>query len=526
LTVKGKLAEDEVQRIALEVAYALKASHTMKIIHRDIKPANILLEWKALDIEKIKKKGMELTAKDVPDLRGARVRLTDFGIAQPIKESLSRSSLSLGDTSGTLTYMSPEQVKGKGIDHSCDLYALGVTMYELLRGQPPFSGDALVYQILNEVPEEIPGLSPHLQLIILKLLEKDKAKRIQTAEILIRELKGPGADIASQAQSPVPTQIRDLTGAWEQAGKKQALEIFEKIKTWFSRIHLQPVFEKARSLKRRNKTALALVVFFLLLLLILQTALHESGTIKGWTLHTNSRLWQGFKSDSHTDSITGMEFILVKGGCFPRGDIFNAGNADETPARAICLKAFYLGKYEVTQDQWLKIMGRNPSWFLSGGAYPVERVSWEDVQGFLARLNQLSGKTYRLPTEAEWEFAARSKGSSELYAGTSNGAEIGEVAWYAENSNRVTHPVGQKRPNLLGFYDLSGNVWEWVADWYQEDYYRQSPKYNPAGPARGDYRVLRGGSVEFAPWYLRTTVRGRDVPGRRYGNIGFRLAMD
>lgn len=227
----------------------------------------------------------------------------------------------------------------------------------------------------------------------------------------------------------------------------------------------------------------------------------------------------------YRDPATGMEFVLVKGGCFEMGDTFGDGESDEKPVHEACVSDFYLGKYEVTQGQWKKVVGSNPSKFKDSDDHPVEWVSWNDVQGFIRKLNQMSGKSYRLPTEAEWEFAARSGGKRERWAGTSNEWELEDFAWFAKNSGSRTHPVSQKKPNGLGFYDMSGNVWEWVADWYDQGYYRDSPKNNAQGPGSGRYKGLRGGSWGSDPRYLRAAIRLWDGPSGRDSYSGFRLGL-
>ena len=225
------------------------------------------------------------------------------------------------------------------------------------------------------------------------------------------------------------------------------------------------------------------------------------------------------------DSVAGMEFIFVKGDCFDMGDTFGDGGTDEKPVHQVCVNDFFLGVYEVTQAQWERVMGNNPSYFKKGGNYPVEQVSWNDVQDFIGRLNRQNGKRYRLPTEAEWEYAARSGGKREWYAGTSRENELKDYAWYTGNSGGSTHPVGQKKPNGLGLFDMSGNVWEWCADWYDSNYYGNSPKNNPTGPNSGQYHMLRGGSWFSVPWNLRTAYRLGFAPSARYDDSGFRLGV-
>ena len=220
------------------------------------------------------------------------------------------------------------------------------------------------------------------------------------------------------------------------------------------------------------------------------------------------------------ESLTGMQFVWVPGGCFQMGS--NEGDDDEKPVHEVCVDGFWIGKYEVTQDQWKRIMGNNPSHFKKGDDYPVEQVSWEDVQEFIKVLNRKTHLQFRLPTEAEWEYAARSGGKQERYAG---GNDVDHVAWYDGNSSDHTHRVGTKAPNGLGIYDMSGNVWEWCQDWYGEDYYGRSPRQNPQGPSSGSHRVNRGGSWNSIPWFVRASYRYRYRPGNRDCDLGFRLAF-
>ena len=228
--------------------------------------------------------------------------------------------------------------------------------------------------------------------------------------------------------------------------------------------------------------------------------------------------------DTFKDTVTGMEFILVKGGCFLMGDQFGDGESHERPVHEVCLDSYYMGKYEVTQSQWLKIMKNNPSYFKKcGEACPVEGVTWTDVQAFLAELNSMSGLTYRLPTEAEWEYVARDRGKQEKWAGTSSEDKLGDYAWYDVNSGDKAHPVGQKKPNALGFYDMTGNAWEWTQDRYGENYYQTSPKDNPQGPEAGNTRVLRGGSWMDRAKDCRVTQRYAYPSERAFRSIGFRL---
>lgn len=257
---------------------------------------------------------------------------------------------------------------------------------------------------------------------------------------------------------------------------------------------------------------------------------------------------------SFTNSF-GMVFVKVPAGSFtmgsrtasvncPADDPFTARNEyedcrkqaqssappeNETPARTVTISNdFWIGQFEVTQAQWYAVMGNNPAEFKSDKVgedsrnFPVENVSWNDAQQFISRLEQRDGKKYRLPTEAEWEYACKSGGKDQNYCGGNN---LSAVAWYGDNSGNRTHRVGTKQPNGLGIYDMSGNVWEWVSDWYGGNYYAQGlgTAIDPEGPARGEIRVSRGGSCCFNADHARAAFRDYYSPGNRNCNIGFRL---
>lgn len=225
-----------------------------------------------------------------------------------------------------------------------------------------------------------------------------------------------------------------------------------------------------------------------------------------------------------TDVVTGMQLVFVKGGCYQMGSTEITG---AKPVHKVCVNDFYIGKYEVTQSQWKKVMGSNPSRFKECGPdCPVEEVTWDDAQDFAKKLNNLSGKQYRLPTEAEWEYAARSGGKNEKWAGTSDESSLTRYAWYDKNSESSTHKVGLKKPNGLGVYDMNGNVWEWCQDWFNEDYYHDSPKDNPLGSSNGEQRVVRGGGVKN-PFLAEVAVRSKMKPDFKEGrgSVGFRLAL-
>lgn len=213
-------------------------------------------------------------------------------------------------------------------------------------------------------------------------------------------------------------------------------------------------------------------------------------------------------ADPAVDKRMTGEFVAIPAGEFEMGG--------SNKHRVTISKAFGMGKYEVTQGQWASVMGSNPSKFKGDENLPVERVSWEDVQEFISKLNSRSSKyTYRLPTEAEWEYACRA-GTTGDYAGN-----LDSMGWYASNSGDKTHAVGQKQPNAWGLYDMHGNVWEWCSDWYGD--YPSGTVTDPSGASSGSLRVHRGGSCYSSAEFCRSALRNGHAPDYRYGNVGFRL---
>jgi len=278
---------------------------------------------------------------------------------------------------------------------------------------------------------------------------------------------------------------------------------------------------------------------------------------------------QASPEGTYQDPVTGMEFVLVKGGCFPMGDAFGDGDADEKPVHRVCVGDFYMGKFEVTLGQFRQFVqetgyrteaergdgsyyftgtewkkGQDINWknpgFAQTDRHPVVCVSYNDAMAFAEWLSRKSGRTIRLPTEAEWEYAARSGGKKYKYSwgNGSPSANIGDLSakkqfpkwpvpiWEGYDDGYVyTAPVGTYQPNELGLYDMTGNVWEWCADWYGEKYYSESPQENPQGPTSGQYRVLRGGSWGGVPRGVRAALLGRSDPSDRVVLDGFRLVL-
>lgn len=242
----------------------------------------------------------------------------------------------------------------------------------------------------------------------------------------------------------------------------------------------------------------------------------------------------GFDGEAQTFTVNGVSFTMmpVEGGSFTMGGTSEqTGHWDrELPTHRVTLSSYMIGETEVTQELWQAVMGYKPTsggdqWSSSyglGAQYPAYYISWNDVQEFIKKLNNITGETFRMPTEAEWEYAARggNKSKGYLYSGSNT---IGDVAWYTSNSGRKTHPVKTKSPNELGLYDMSGNVCEWCSDWYGS--YSSSAQTDPTGPSSGSGPVSRGGGWLDSATCCRVAFRDYYTPSSRYDGLGFRLAL-
>ena len=230
-----------------------------------------------------------------------------------------------------------------------------------------------------------------------------------------------------------------------------------------------------------------------------------------------------FSQTIETDTaFTEPKMIFVEGGHFTMGS--ETGERNEKPAHIVTLHSFSIGEYEVTQSLWQSVMGNNPSFFPCSDC-PVEEVTPEEVETFLAKLNQRTGKHYRLPTEAEWEYASLGGNKSKgfRYSGSDSLLEVG---WVAPNAENKTHPVGKKKPNELGLYDMSGNVWELCADWWDPGFYKNSEKENPQNKKKNSFRVVRGGSWRSEEYRCYSKARNRNIFDHHKQNGGFRLTLD
>ncbi len=223
-----------------------------------------------------------------------------------------------------------------------------------------------------------------------------------------------------------------------------------------------------------------------------------------------------------------FRMMLVPGGTFTMGctrpNAVKHTYEASYPTHSVTVDTFYMSQFEVTQKLWMAVMDTNPSLWRGNDSLPVEQVSYNDAQIFIARLSQITGYRFRMPTEAEWEYAARGGRRSHGYVYPGADGAPGGVAWYGMNSNNHTHPVGRKKPNELGIYDMAGNVWEWCSDWYSN--YTAEAQTNPRGPKHGENRILRGGCMTSPSWGCAVHDRSWYLPDYGYGFNGLRLVLD
>ena len=265
------------------------------------------------------------------------------------------------------------------------------------------------------------------------------------------------------------------------------------------------------------------------LIFLFAMAVLAGGVLSAQTADAECRdmLEAATNAEIETFTVNGVVFKMVKveGGTFQMGGASEQGSDAydrEYPIHSVTLSDYYIGQTQVTQELWEAVMGSNPSYFKGNNQCPVENVSWNDSQEFIEKLNRLTGKNFRLPTEAEWEYAARGGNKSKGYK--YSGSNVADaVAWYDKNSGSKTHPVAQKQANELGLYDMSGNVWEWCQDWYDD--YTSHSQSNPKEANIGSNRVLRGGSWYSFARIVRVSFRIHYSPDCRFNDYGLRLAL-
>ena len=480
---RGRLGEAEAIDIIEQVGKALAYVHSCGINHLDIKPANIMMNRAT-----------------------GRAVLIDFGVAKQYDATTGEATTTtpVGRTPG---YAPLEQYSLGGVSHftpQSDIYALGATLYKLVTGDTPPEATAMPKDAVLPYPDDISEPVRKAITAAMQLHKEDRPARVEDFLQLLHSQRKP---IPKPIPRPIPRPkpIDDKTDIEETPEQPR-----RKWLPWVVGAAVAAVaFVAVMLLQRGDKPQPAIGVPNVITAVASDNVAFDSARVEPERSQYN---------------LPEIAMVYVSGGTFTMGATSEQGSGawyDEKPAHSVTLSGYYIGKYEVTQELWEAVMGSNPSRF-KGGNLPVECVSWDDVQEFLRKLNAMTGKRYRLPTEAEWEFAARG-GNSSLGYKYSGSNSIGNVAWYYDNSGGRTHAVGTKSPNELGIYDMSGNVWEWCHDWF--DSYSSSSQRNPKGPNNGSDRVNRGGCWGNDAGLCRVSTRGYDSPDSRIIILGFRLAL-
>lgn len=468
----GALSIGVAKKILKPVADAVAFLHSNRITHLDIKPGNIMFRSNGEPV------------------------LIDFGLAKHYDRRGNATT-----TVRTLAYsagFSPaEQYVGlKQFSPQSDVYALAATFANMLTGKTPPEAIDLEFS-LNDwsvcLPEEVRPAVVHAMAYSRKdrtLSVCDFVKELYGNEpsVVEKPVSQPAAEPTVESKTEVIGEGKKSTKKWWIIAACVAVAAVVGI---VCAKFLSVGEDMEQKTERKTESVPQLVA------------------VEG----------------SRTFTVNGVKFTMVpvEGGTFTMGATSEQGSdaeEDEKPAHKVTLSDYYIGQTEVTQALWEAVMGSNPSFF-EGDNLPVEQVSWNDCQVFIQKLNQLTGKQFRLPTEAEWEYAARGgrKSQGYKYAGGNN---IGSVAWYTGNSGIETHPIGTKQANELGIYDMSGNVYEWCSDWYGD--YTSSSQSDPQGPSSGSGRVGRGGDYGSSAGYCRVSNRYGILPGCRGDNLGLRLS--
>lgn len=471
----GKMTSEELSDAVSQIANGLEYLHNSGIVHQDIKPANILID---------KSSGKTIYV------------LSDFGISSKTKTKLSHSvNLKNQGTSMTEAYAPPEKFSSKKADRKPDrkgdIFSFGISIYELATGSMPFddlsTGRQLKYEgaevDFSEIPDE------KLRRITELCMQSDKDNRPTAKEVGKMIVSGDIPD--GPVVKPNP--------------RKQTKRVKDD----------------------NNRSKLPLIILIVCAVGGGLFYLFNRGILSTPQTGSGEELSRGYVAQVDTFTINGihLEMVKIPGGTFKLGcDDPNDAMADasERPAKNRQVGDFYMGKHEVSQKLWTVLMNNNPSTIVNDN-YPVNNVSWEDCQLFIEKLNRITGRNFRLPTEAEWEYAAKAtlnpdgavSGKSSKYAG---GNTPDAYAWYAGNSSNTLHAIGTKKPNAFGLYDMCGNVIEWCQDIYTN--------YNTGDPELDkSQRVLRGGYFGGDKASIRTTSRGSCPYSTAMPPFGFRLCL-
>jgi eukaryotic-like serine/threonine-protein kinase len=515
---KGPLPEPEAVSIVLAAAAGLAEAHRKGFVHRDVKPDNILID------------------------REGRVCLADLGLARAFDSETALGPSVTGEQMilGSPAYMPPEQFQdARKVGPPGDVWTLGITLYHLLSGRLPWR-DPNVYALAKKVANDPwpdvralqPDATPGVAAILERACRKDQTKRYGNAGEMAAALKKHRDALAAKGLKAVLADPR--AGApTELRAAPPSQEVLTRIldKTTAGGAPAEPTLVRERLGDAMAAGAAARFDEAKTIALPGREP-PRAPAIPDRAGDAPSEADKCPEPPRGIANSIGMRLVLVPAGEFRMGspETEDGRSIDETPHPVTISKPFYLGATQVTQGQWKAIMGNNPSHF-QGEGLPVEQVSWDDCREFLKKLSAREGREYRLPTEAEWEYACR--------AGTTGPFSFGETIDTAQANYNGTYvygngkqgeyrkktlPVGHFKPNAWGLSDMHGNLWEWCADWYGVDR-SGKPAVDPTGPKTGEERVLRGGSWLDEPINCRSSYRARDLPNLRRHFLGFRVAM-
>ncbi len=516
----GPLDTAEVLRLGRQIAAGLAAAHDTGLIHRDIKPGNILIEAGPQQ----------------------HVKITDFGLARAADDASVTQS---GIIAGTPMFMAPEQASADTLDHRADLFSLGSVLYTMSSGRPPFRANstlAVLRRVAEDTPRPILEIVPEVPQWLCSIITRLHAKKPEDRFPSAREVADIFADC--EAQLKAGAKLKD-----------------------FSRI---PQSQPVAAPSGRWKWVAAATVVAALLFPVLALALTEVAGVTHWLRDKQStpdplqngdgeRVRQERPEDKgppkeYTNSL-GMKFMLIPAGKFRMGTSRDEidrclgildGKANvgwiaslietEGPDHAVEItQPFRMGATEVTVKQFRQFIEANPNYLVGDdrwnrdldtyGEHPVLFVSWQNAVDFCSWLSEKEGKKYRLPTEAEWEYCCRAGKSETRYSFGDDEAQLENYAWCKTNSGGETQPVGTKKANAWGLYDMHGNAFEWCQDWFLSNSYKLSPSKDPMGPGGGSFHVTRGGGFFSDSVMCRSAFRNYGASGICY-DTGFRVLLE
>jgi len=530
---------DEAVRLLLPVARALQYAHSEGIVHRDVKPSNILIT------------------------RSGEPMLTDFGIAKLLETGDAQTLTGTGVGIGTPEYMAPEQGLGRGVDARADVYSLGIVLYELITGRKPYTADTPMAVVLKHVTDPLPrptGFTPGLPDALEKLLLKALAKQPEDRYASMAEMAAALEALLEARHGPAPEKAWAAAPAPPPSADPQATRDDLTPPPLPKRAQVQsprpPAYKPTPAAATPWRIpawgwglgGLALLAFCALAAVGLYN-LGAASLAPTETVSPTAAATQTPIPANTATPVTGirpkddMVMVFVPAGPFEMGS--NDGDSDEKPVHTVTLDGFWMDQTEVTNAMFaafLNEMGNQSedgvTWLDEAGEdVRIEKSgsAWQPMGGYgdhpVVEVNWYGAEAYcewaggRLPTEAEWEKAARGGLEGKKYpwgdeaptcqAGARNGTQYGAC-------DGRTVPVGTFQPNGYGLYDMAGNIWEWVSDWYDANYYSNSPSSNPTGPASGGFRVLRGGTWYGSGGSIRSANRNGVTPDYTNSNIGFR----